>query len=115
MALHQAYELMTIPTTAPEAPDSDRLRARYEAIAAALAGHPPAEQRATLKAEIVALFRDADAAVNAMTAFKESVKRLATSWKQQEGRAPSPSRPAVSARIDHLGASTFVEKGWSRL
>jgi tetratricopeptide (TPR) repeat protein len=42
------------------------------------------------------------------------VKALAETWKTLEGR-PTTARPAVSARVDHLGASTFVEKGWSKL
>ncbi len=54
------------------------------------------------------------------------MKRLAEQWKQGESRAehtPAARTPAAgmsaagmhSARVDHLGASTFVEKGWSRL
>jgi tetratricopeptide (TPR) repeat protein len=103
--------------TSPNAtsPDGAALHARYAAIAQALGAHPSAEQRALLKAEIVSLFRDAEAAAASMAAFKESVKRLVELWKQQEGRSPSPTRQAFTARVDHLGASTFVEKGWSKL
>jgi tetratricopeptide (TPR) repeat protein len=51
------------------------------------------------------------------------VKALAEQWKQLEGRHPAaPPMPAartavpsMSERADHLGASTFIEKGWSRL
>jgi tetratricopeptide (TPR) repeat protein len=103
------------PDAAAAASPSAAFHERYEAIATALASRPSAEQRALLKTDIVSLFRDAEAAAASMTAFKESVKRLAESWKQQEGRGPSPSRPAFTGRVDHLGASTFVEKGWSKL
>ncbi|MEO7520946.1 MAG: tetratricopeptide repeat protein [Gemmatimonas sp.] len=107
---------MTTPPPALDQIDQGAaLRARYEAIALALAAHPSAEQRTQLKADIVSLFRDADAAAALMAAFKESVKRLATSWKQQEAPVASPGKAAVSARVDHLGASTFMEKGWSKL
>ena len=99
----------------PGGADIAALRTRYEHIAAALAAHPAAEQRVTLKSEIIALFRDADAAAASMAAFKTAVKGLAESWKQQEGRGGTSARPSVSVRVDHLGASTFVEKGWSKL
>jgi len=73
-------------------------------------------ERERLKQEIIDLFRDADAAVKAAQAVKDGVKGLADQWKQidrQHGGVPSV--PAVSRRVDHLGASTFIEKGWSRL
>lgn len=102
-----------IPSAPPPPPTVVALQARVDAIAHSLeTRHAPAE-RATAKEAIIALFRDADAAVVAATALKESVKGLAELWKQ--GEAPPAARPAVSARVDHLGASTFVEKGWSKL
>ena len=101
-------------------PDTAALRVRFDRLAQALAAQPTAEQRAVIKTEIVSLFRDAEVAAASLGAFKEAVKGLADSWKQQEGRAgvavsrPS-NRPATTGRIDHLGASTYVEKGWSKL
>ncbi|MES2524926.1 MAG: tetratricopeptide repeat protein [Gemmatimonadota bacterium] len=91
------------------------LRARYEAIAQALTVATSPDARAALKAEIVALFRDADVAANSALQFKDAVKTLAETWKQHEGRSSATTRPAVTGRVDHLGASTFVEKGWSKL
>ena len=101
-------------------PDTAALRVRFDRLAQALAAQPTAEQRAVIKLEIVSLFRDADAAPASLRAFKDAVKGLAEAWKQQEGRSGPPAsrataRPATTARIDHLGASTFVEKGWSKL
>ncbi len=101
-------------------PDTGALRVRFDRLAQALAAQPTAEQRAVIKTEIVSLFRDAEAAAASLGAFKDAVKGLADSWKQQEGRTNAavsrPStRPAMTGRIDHLGASTFVEKGWSKL
>ena len=85
----------------------------------------PAQEQ--LKADIIALFRDADVALKEAQALKDAVKGLAEQWKQLDGvrsassasvsspsTEPTPTRPA-SARVDHLGASTFIEKGWSRL
>ena len=96
-------------------PDGDSLARRRAAIAAALDAQPTADARVQLKQEIIALFRDADAALAAFATFKDDVKALAESWKQLDGRAASNGHPATSGRVDHLGASTFIEKGWSKL
>lgn len=100
--------------------------------------------REVLKQTIISLFRDVDAAASHFLALKESVKTLVADWKLLDGGRPSslaasaassaasssasPAvsstaatvpvdivRPTISARVDHLGASTFVEKGWSKL
>jgi tetratricopeptide (TPR) repeat protein len=131
-----------VPEPRSSLPDGDTLSARYTAIAAALAAQPSAAERAVLRQEIVALFKEADLALTQVTAFKESVKLLATQWKHVDQGTVMPTsvptpmatpmatpEPAVasapqadagpggsfSARIDHLGASTFIEKGWSKL
>ena len=97
------------------------LQARYDAIRDALAVPMAPVERERLKQEIIALFREADAAVTAALAFKAGVKELVDRWKQLDG-PPAPTNVvataavfAASGRADHLGASTFVEKGWSKL
>ena len=95
--------------------DGASLRRRYDAIAGALASAPTDAQRAALKNDIVSLFRDAAAAAAGMTAFKASVKGLADTWKQGACSRSSGTTAAFTQRVDHLGASTFVEKGWSKL
>lgn len=102
--------------------DGPTLEARFAALAASLAGLQPADARAATKKAIVALFRDADAAANASLAFKARVKGLAELWKSAASVPPTVTHTggiattgAVSAHVDHLGASTFVEKGWSKL
>jgi tetratricopeptide (TPR) repeat protein len=102
-------------TAVPVADPSAALRGRHDAIAASLAVSTSAEERAALKAEIVALFRDADAQCVAAQQFKAAVKALAERWKSHEIRTGSSAKPAFTGRVDHLGASTFVEKGWSKL
>ena len=105
-----------MPGAAPPDPvDIVSLRRRYTSIAAALADTPTPEERAALKGDILSLFRDASAAAASMAAFKTAVKGLADSWKRGESSVAPVARTAVSGRVDHLGASTFVEKGWSKL
>ena len=97
------------------------LQTRFDAIHDALAAQPSPEERERLKQQIISLFRDADAAATAALAFKANVKELVERWKRLDGATPAaqPSAGAAtvsgSGRVDHLGASTFIEKGWSKL
>ncbi len=107
-----------------------QLQARHDEISRALNEAVSADQRSALKREIVALFRQAETAARTAAEFKDSVKQLAVKWKQGDADVPrrrsigagsnrlthSPTHsPTHSTRIDHLGASTFIEKGWSKL
>lgn len=92
----------------------DRLRAQLDAALAAVAP-VAAEARSTLRSEIAALIRSVDAEVEAWRALAESARALPALWKQLPD--PFPAAPAAprlaSSRSDHLGASTFVAKGWT--
>ena len=77
----------------------------------------PAE-RDSLKREIIALFKQVDGALTDLGQLKEDIRGLVERYKQTSSVAetsPAPQfngeRPAVHA--DHLGASTYIEKGWS--
>jgi tetratricopeptide (TPR) repeat protein len=75
--------------------------------------------RDAIKQDIISLFKTVDQEIQDLTAIKEEVKKLAERWKQI-GAAPSAApefsgdRPAA-VHADHLGASTFIEKGWSMI
>ena len=91
------------------------------------------QRAAQLKDDIIACFREADAALTAAQSAKDAVKALAERWKTLRAVVPvaapaappvsspvsspasSAASPAVSGRVDLLGASTFVEKGWNLL
>jgi len=135
--------MFTRPLTRPlteTASLADRVQALQRSLDHACRSHAQqpiaGDVRDQLKQDIVGLFREADAAFQHAQATKDAVKALAGQWKQLAGRgdaalAPgthgAPVTPAVSTtvgppaaaahtgRIDHLGASTFLEKGWSRL
>ena len=96
------------------------LKSRREQISAALdaAKAPPA--LAAVKKDIIALFKQVDGAITDLSALKEEIRVLVDRYKQAEeqeeagtGAAPGfeTARPVVQA--DHIGASTFIEKGWS--
>jgi tetratricopeptide (TPR) repeat protein len=51
---------------------------------------------------------------------KEEIRRLVDKWKAQQAAAAPSLAPQFSGEkpvvhADHIGASTFIEKGWSRL
>jgi tetratricopeptide (TPR) repeat protein len=94
-------------------------RAQYASIDRRLETEGGGASRAALKAEIVALFKGVEAQVAELSALKDEIKTLVDKWKAAgatEGSAApefAAERPVVHA--DHIGASTFIEKGWSRL
>ena len=104
-----------------------RLDARLDGATDATGPLTP-DARAALKSEIIALIREAGREAAALLALKEEAKSLAAKWKRlpvaaavPEPDVPEPAAsesaaPAVlSTRVDHLGASTFVSKGWSAI
>ena len=78
----------------------------------------PAADRETVKREIIALFKQVDGVLTDLGQLKDDIRGLVERYKQANSLAdtsPAPQfngdRPAVHA--DHLGASTYIEKGWS--
>ena len=99
------------------------LRSEFQDIEARLEAAQDAPAREDVKREIIALFKRVDGALTELGQLKDGIRSLAEKYKQlnnsagaaSSGPAPAPqftgARPAVQA--DHLGASTFIEKGWS--
>ena len=76
--------------------------------------------RAALKGEIIGLFKTVEQQVAELTTLKDDIKKLVDKWKSLQGSAAPSLAPQFSAEkpvvvSDHIGASTFIEKGWSRL
>jgi tetratricopeptide (TPR) repeat protein len=99
------------------------LKEQYQELEARLsAAHDRAAGEA-VKRDIIALFKRVDGVLTELGQLKDGLRGLAERYKQLNngagagaaGPAPAPrftgARPAVQA--DHLGASTFIEKGWS--
>ncbi len=92
-------------------------RRRMEELQARLNAADAMTARDDLKVEIIALYKSLDRELGELIELKAQVKGLAEQWK---GLAPSRAthvppqleeRPVVVA--DHIGASTFIEKGWN--
>jgi tetratricopeptide (TPR) repeat protein len=84
-----------------------------------LAAPDATEHLDELKAEIGALYRAVDRDIDWLTALRDDTRQLIERWKAVRGEQPSlaptfsADRPVVHE--DHIGASTFIEKGWSKL
>jgi tetratricopeptide (TPR) repeat protein len=79
---------------------------------------PGGAERDGLKRDIIALFKRVDGALTDLSQLKEEIRGLVERYKQAGSAAEASAapqfngaRPAVHA--DHLGASTYIEKGWS--
>jgi tetratricopeptide (TPR) repeat protein len=99
-----------------EAPPGD-VRERYATLVARLDAADASTDRTALKADIIELFRTIEREITELSTLKDDVKKLAERWKSIAGGAMAPSAPQLTApvRADHIGASTFIEKGWSRI
>jgi tetratricopeptide (TPR) repeat protein len=93
------------------------IRTQLQEIAGRLDG-PGGAGRDAVKRDIIALFKRVDGALTDLGQIKEDIRELVERYKQVSSVAdtsPAPqftgARPAVHA--DHLGASTYIEKGWS--
>jgi tetratricopeptide (TPR) repeat protein len=79
---------------------------------------PGTPDRDAVKRDIISLFKRVDGALTDLAQIKEDIRSVVERYKQSNSVAdtsPAPQfsgvRPAVHA--DHLGASTYIEKGWS--
>jgi tetratricopeptide (TPR) repeat protein len=90
-------------------------RERVSALAARLESPTAAQERDALRGELIALGKGLEQDIAALALLKDEAKGLVEKWKGlQATSAPafSAERPVVA---DHIGASTFIEKGWSRI
>jgi tetratricopeptide (TPR) repeat protein len=94
------------------------LRGEFQAISLRLDQASSGAEREAAKRDIIAYFKRVDSTLGELTRLKEDIRGLVDRYKQLQAstdtaQAPqfTGARPMVHA--DHLGASTFIEKGWS--
>jgi len=96
------------------------LRREYDTIAHQLEGGGPSgnAEREAAKREIIAFFKKVDGMLGELTQLKDDIRQLVDRYKQiaadtKQASAPefTGQRPVLHA--DHIGATTFIEKGWS--
>jgi tetratricopeptide (TPR) repeat protein len=97
---------------------ADELLAAWEersaGISARLEGGDASD---AVKNDIVALFKEAEAAEERVTAFKEGLRDLVQRYKALAAEKPAKHAKATTrSRVsDHIGSSTYVERGWSAI
>jgi tetratricopeptide (TPR) repeat protein len=106
-------------------------RQRYGILEQRLGTKDASRELDILKSEIGALFKQLEQEIGELSALRDDVKQLVERWKAlraQNGGGNNSGRHAVPpsnapqfsgerpvVRADHIGASTFIEKGWSKL
>jgi tetratricopeptide (TPR) repeat protein len=90
------------------------LEARYARIDAELDG-AAAGDRERLRAEIVGFFRETEGAIEGLTALKERIRGLVDRYKALPAPAPAPAPQQQTIVSDHIGSSTYVERGWTAI
>jgi tetratricopeptide (TPR) repeat protein len=74
--------------------------------------------RDAVKRDIIALFKRVDGALTDLGEMKNEIRGLVERYKQagsvtDTSPAPQFNGAAPAVHADHLGASTYIEKGWS--
>jgi tetratricopeptide (TPR) repeat protein len=87
------------------------LREEFRAITVALDSSPARLQREEVKRRIIGFFKRVDGALGELTDLKEEIRGLVDRYKQSANEAGAA--PVPQLHRDHLGASTYIEKGWS--
>jgi tetratricopeptide (TPR) repeat protein len=93
----------------------DAHKARVAALSARLDAPSAGSEKDAIRSELIALGKALEHDLSELAALKEEAKALVERWKGLQGSAApafSADRPVV---FDHIGASTFIEKGWSRI
>jgi len=93
-------------------------RQQYDQIAKRLGAVSTQEDRDDVKQEIIALFKTVDHAIDDLSGLKEEIRVLVDRYKSlaeqdKDGLAPQFTGAVPALHADHIGASTFKEKGWS--
>lgn len=100
-------------------PDSSaQLRNRASALASRLAAPGAAAERDRLKAELAMLYRSIEFELAELATVKQDALALIEKWKALPDEVQHAT-PVVGAatvvQADHLGASTYIEKGWHQI
>jgi tetratricopeptide (TPR) repeat protein len=94
------------------------LRADFDDLMRAVDAAPQGAEREQVKKDIIRLFKTVDQAITDLGALREEIRGLVARYKElaqneQSDQAPQFTGAAPAIHADHIGASTFIEKGWS--
>jgi tetratricopeptide (TPR) repeat protein len=90
-------------------------RARLTALAERLDAPNATSERDALRAELIALGKGLEHDITELIAMREEAKSLVEKFKGLQATAAPAFTAEKPLVADHIGASTFIEKGWSRV
>lgn len=94
------------------------LRAAFEQLRAEIEARQLRDDPA-LKASLMDVYRSVDGSLGQLSRLKDDIRALVEKWKAKRGSSPAMAPQFTGARPvvheDHIGASTFLERGWSRI
>ena len=98
-------------------PVTQPLRRKYDELLERLNSEAAGGDRESLKKEIISLFTIVDQAITGLTKLKEDIRVLVDKYKELSQVDEGSSAPRFTGAMplvhqDHIGASTFIEKGW---
>jgi len=96
----------------------EALRQEYAGLQARLDAGAVGAERQAVKRDIVAYFKRVDGSLGELAALKEQIRGLVEQYKKLPGDGEAEAAPQFAGarpvlQADHLGASTYIEKGWS--
>lgn len=99
-------------------PVTQPLRRKHDELLERLNSEAAEGDRESLKKEIISLFKIVDQAITGLTGLKEDIRTLVDKYKELSQGDEGSSAPQFTGSMpvvhqDHIGASTFIEKGWS--
>jgi tetratricopeptide (TPR) repeat protein len=97
-------------------PGPETLAAEVSALETLLSRRLSADERDAVKRRIVEVLKQTEAVHAELVQTKERIKELVDKYKQtaaDEAAGPRLAENRPQLRADHLGASTYIEKGWS--
>lgn len=93
------------------------LRRQYDQISTRLSNSAAGSEREQVKREIIGLFKTVDQTIGDLSQLKEDIRKLVDAYKELAASDSGDQAPQFTGAVpviqDHLGASTFIEKGWS--
>jgi tetratricopeptide (TPR) repeat protein len=94
------------------------LQTRCVAIESRLDAAAAVHELDALKLDIGTLFKTVDQELAELTELRDGVMKLVDRWKELRDAPPTPlpeRPPSPAVQADYLGASTYAEKGWTKI
>jgi tetratricopeptide (TPR) repeat protein len=96
------------------------LHSRRVALESRLESAQAVHELESLKSDIGTLYKTLDQEIAELTELREGVRALVARWKALRTApvsvpVPEPVAPNPGLQADYLGASTYIEKGWSKI